>query len=220
MRLALDHLVVAARTVEEGAAWLEARMGVPTVAGGRHALMGTHNRLLALADGAYLEIIATDPGAPPPGRPRWFSLDDPAMRRRLEAGPALVHWVARTDDLDAARAAAPDLVGEILALSRGDYRWRIGVPADGALPAGGAFPTLIQWEGDRHPAAALPGSGCGLDRLSLRSPAAGALLERLRALGLPDGAPVRLLEAGATGLSAVLRSPRGMVLLPESGAAE
>jgi hypothetical protein len=218
MSLALDHLVVAARTLEEGARWLEARMGVPTVAGGRHAAMGTHNRLLALGEGAYLEIIAIDPEAPAPGRPRWFGLDSPAMARRLAAGPALVHWVARTDDLDGARAAEPVLVGEILALSRGDYRWRIGVPADGALPAAGAFPTLIQWEGDRHPAAALPASGCRLERLTVRTPRARDLARRLAALGASDAAAV-CFEAGdgsGTGLSAILLSPRGVVILPES----
>jgi hypothetical protein len=220
MSLALDHLVVAARTLEEGAQWLEARTGVPTVAGGRHALMGTHNRLMGLGGGAYLEIIAVDPDAPAPVRPRWFALDSPAMRARLEAGPALVHWVARTGDIDAARAAAPALVGEVLALSRGDFRWRIGVAADGSMPAGGAFPTLIQWEGDHHPATALPDSGCRLKGLAARAPAAARLLATLRALGLPESEPVRLVEGDAVGLSAELRSPRGVVLLPESPAGE
>lgn len=220
MSLALDHLVVAARTLEEGARWLEARTGVPTAPGGRHGLMGTHNRLLALGGGAYLEIIAVDPDAPPPARPRWFALDDPAMRRRLADGPALVHWVARTDDLDAARAREPALVGEVLALSRSPYRWRIGVAPDGGLPANGAFPTLIQWEGDRHPAAALPPSGCRLERLTVRTPGAAALGSRLAGLGLAADAPVRLVEADRTGISAVLLSPRGVVLLPESPGAE
>jgi hypothetical protein len=218
MSLALDHLVVAARTLEEGAAWLEARTGVATVPGGRHALMGTHNRLMALGPGAYLEIIAIDPGAPAPGRPRWFALDSAAMRERLATGPALVHWVARTDGIDAARAAHPDLVGEVLSLSRGDYRWRIGVAADGSLPAGGAFPTLIQWDGERHPATGLPESGCRLERLTARAPGAGSLLGMLRALGLPEAAPVSLVEGEVTGLSAALFAPRGMVLLPESAA--
>ena len=44
----LDHLVVAARTLEEGAAWVEAKLGVPMAGGGKHDLMGTHNRLLRL----------------------------------------------------------------------------------------------------------------------------------------------------------------------------
>lgn len=94
MSLALDHLVVAARTLEEGARWLEARTGVPTAPGGRHALMGTHNRLL--------------------------------------------------------------------------------------------------------------------------SPGAAALESRLAGLGLAADAPVRLVEADRTRISAVLLSPRGVVLLPES----
>lgn len=220
MSLALDHLVVAARTLDEGAAWVEARTGVPTVPGGRHAMMGTHNRLIGLGAGAYLEIIAIDPEAPPAARPRWFALDSPAMRKRLAAGPALVHWVARTDDIAAVRAANPGLVGDVLTLSRGDYRWRIGVPADGSLPAAGAFPTLIQWEGDTHPATGLPESGCRLERLTTRAPGAEALLAVLRSLGLPEGAPVRLVEGDALGVSAVLRSPRGEVLFPEAAAGE
>jgi hypothetical protein len=220
MSLALDHLVVAARTLEEGARWLEARTGVPTLPGGRHGLMGTHNRLLALGGGAYLEVIAVDPEAPAPARARWFGLDDPATRRRLEAGPALVHWVARTDDIGAARAGHPGLVGEVLALSRGEYRWRIGVAPDGSLPAAGAFPTLIQWEGDRHPASSLPDSGCRLHRLTVRAPGAAGLLATLRSLGLGEDAPVRYVPAEGFGLSAELRSPRGVVLLPETVAAE
>jgi hypothetical protein len=220
MSLALDHLVVAARTLEEGAAWLEARTGVATVPGGRHALMGTHNRLAGLGPGAYLEIIAIDPDAPVPARPRWFALDSAAMRARLAAGPALVHWVARTDRIEAARAAHPGLVGEVLSLSRGDYRWRIGVAADGSMPAGGAFPTLIQWDGERHPATGLPDSGCRLERLTVRAPGAAALLGSLRALGLPEAAPASLVESEAMGISAILNAPRGIILLPESAARE
>ncbi|HEX6635378.1 MAG TPA: VOC family protein, partial [Usitatibacter sp.] len=81
----LDHLVVAARTLEEGAAWVEAALGVPTVAGGKHDLMGTHNRLLGLDGRRYLEVIAIDPSAPPPARARWFGLDEAAPRERLVA---------------------------------------------------------------------------------------------------------------------------------------
>jgi hypothetical protein len=156
--------VVAARTLEEGAAWIEARLGVATVSGGKHALMGTHNRLLSLGPGRFLEVIAIDPDAPPIARPRWFDLDSPAMRERLARGPALIHWVERTDDLETALHGYPDRI-EILSLSRGPYRWRIGVRPDGQRPAGGTLPTLIQWKGDLHPAGALPDSGLRLGRL-------------------------------------------------------
>ena len=51
MKRELDHLVVAARTLEEGAAWVEAALGVKTLPGGKHPLMGTHNRVLSIGRG-------------------------------------------------------------------------------------------------------------------------------------------------------------------------
>ncbi len=163
--LALDHLVVAARTLEEGAAWIESRLGVAPVAGGRHDAMGTHNRLLGLGDRQYLEVIAIDPQAPAPARKRWFGLDDPGMQARLAASPALIHWVMRSEDIEADVRAYPQAV-EILRMGRGEYRWRIGVPADGSLPCNGRCPTLIQWDCERHPAEDIPDSGVRLLALS------------------------------------------------------
>jgi hypothetical protein len=168
--LEFDHLVVAARTLDEGARWIEGRLGVAPAAGGKHALMGTHNRLLSLGARRFLEVIAIDPEAAQPSRPRWFGLDTPGMHARLETGPALIHWVMRTDDIGKALREYPEAV-EILALQRGDYRWRIGVPRDGRLPCDGACPTLIQWEGDLHPADRLPESGCMLLDLGRESEA-------------------------------------------------
>ena len=161
--MAFDHLVVAARTLDEGSRFIERELGAMPVAGGEHPLMGTHNALLSLGPGAFLEVIAIDPAAAPPARPRWFALDTPAMQRLLARGPALIHWVERVDDLEAALREYPDTV-EVLDAARRSYRWRIGVPADGHLPCGGKCPTLIQWLGP-HPAAALPPSGCELVHL-------------------------------------------------------
>jgi len=199
----IDHIVVAAESLAAGAAWVEARLGAATVAGGRHDAMGTHNRLLGLGPGLYLEVIAPDPAAPPPGRQRWFRLDE-----RAGQGPALCAWVARTADLDAALAAAPPGAGVATAFARGAFRWRFGLTPDGRLPFADVFPALIEWQGAHHPAEGLPDSGCRLTGLILSHPDPAALR---RALPVAD--PRIAVRAGPPGLSARLATPSGEVLL-------
>jgi hypothetical protein len=211
MGLCIDHLVIAARTLEEGASWVESRLGATPGGGGKHALMGTHNRLLGLGGNCYLEVIAVDPQAPAPARTRWYALDAPAMRARLQRGPALIHWVANTLDIEGAVANVPVDLGEIVSVSRGDYRWRITVPRDGSLPAAGVFPTLIEWDGPR-PAASLPDSGCRLESLDLGHPRATAIYDSLRALGMAEGEPVELADAEPA-IIARIRTPGGMAVL-------
>ena len=50
MTAQVDHLVIAASTLNEGVAWCEKTLGITPGAGGEHPLFGTHNRLfLSLA---------------------------------------------------------------------------------------------------------------------------------------------------------------------------
>jgi hypothetical protein len=216
MSARLDHLVVAAADLAQGVAWCEAMLGVTPAPGGRHALFGTHNRLLGIADSrfpqAYLEIIAIDPAAPPPDRPRWFGLDDPALQDRLAQGPRLIHLVARTAALEPDRQRLIDAglqPGESVRASRptpsGLLEWEILVRADGTLACGGAVPTLIRWRGV-HPADTLPASGVTLRSLALHGLGAGARA----ALDL-QGASVS--EAPGAALRALLATPKGEVWL-------
>lgn len=183
MSTEIDHLIVAADSLDAGAAWCEATLGVAPLPGGRHALMGTHNRLLNLSGETfprcYLEIIAVDPEAPPPGRARWFGLD-----QRPPGPPALWHLVARSTMLDMHRwglihkQADPGLP---LSMQRGDHRWQILVRDDGRRL--GVLPTLIQWDG-AHPAERLPDSGLRLRSVRLDGlPAAQREVLRLRGVG-------------------------------------
>ncbi len=201
MDFELDHLVVTSESLEGGVADIEARLGVTLAAGGAHAAMGTHNRLLQLGDGLYLEVIAPDPAAPAPGHPRWFGLD-------AVAGPArLTHWVARGADLESALARAPQGLGRATALARGDLRWRITVPNDGRQPFDGAFPALIDWQGPAHPADTLPDAGCRLDMLELVHPRA---VELRRALDpIVTDARVVVREGPVAQLRAHLETPLG-----------
>ena len=170
--LVFDHLAVSALTLEEGVEAVEAALGVPLQAGGQHPHMATHNRLLALGD-LYLEVIAPDPSQPKPLWPRWFDLD------RFTGPPRITNWITRCDDLAAELAASPAGTGTPVALSRGDYRWQMAVPADGILPFGGAFPALIHWQGTARPAHALQDRGVRLLRLKIGHPDAAALRDAL-----------------------------------------
>ncbi len=201
--LRLDHLAVAAGSLAEGVAFVEAALGVPMAGGGQHPHMGTHNRLLGLGD-LYLEVVAVDPAAPAPVWPRWFDLD------RFSGVPRLTNWVARCDDLAAEVARGPAGVGVPVALQRGDYRWQMAVPGDGVLPFGGGFPALMQWAGDLHPAAALPETGVRLLRLDIHDPEAGALRAAL-AGRLEE--PRIIFTAGPRGMRAEFATPHGIRVL-------
>ena len=222
MNSELDHLVVVADTLEQGADWCQATLGVMPAPGGRHALMGTHNRLLRI-DGpgfaqAYLEIIAIDPQAPPPARKRWFGLDDAALQRRLrERGPQLHHAVLRSPNVDMLRWGLITLgcqPGPIIAADRdtpnGRLAWQILVRDDGAIDLDGHLPTLIQWQG-RHPTEAMPASA-----LALRSVTLGGLPARLHTLLRLRAGNARLAEQGPA-VVAELDTPLGPVTLSSDG---
>jgi catechol 2,3-dioxygenase-like lactoylglutathione lyase family enzyme len=233
VKLALDHVVVAARDLDEGVAWCEAQLGITPGPGGKHGLMGTHNRLFSIQSArfprAYFEIIAIDPAVPAPDRLRWFDLDRPALQAALLAGPQLVHWVARTENialaLAEARAAGVDC-GEILQAQRdtdrGTLSWRITVRRDGRRLMRGAMPTLIEWSG-AHPVDAMPASGVELEQLVLAGcPSAIAAGLPAAVETVPPTLPP-LVAASTTGAHAgarvavpialTLRTPRGQVRL-------
>ena len=210
----LDHLVVAAATLEQGEDYLEARLGVRPQRGGRHVAMGTHNSLLKLGGKTYIEVIAIDPDAAVPHRPRWFALDTKALQSALQEAPRLIHWVVRTDDIDAARSASPVDPGKVHAMTRGAFAWRITIPADGHLPGGGVLPTLIQWADADHPADALPDGGIRLLTLAGAHPEPGAMHSALAALSLADA--IKVTFAAQPRIAAMLQSPRGPVALASS----
>ncbi|NNK78223.1 MAG: VOC family protein [Litoreibacter sp.] len=199
--LELDHIALACERLETGTAFAEETLGAPLAPGGQHAAMGTHNRLLSLGPELYFEVIAIDPDAPAPDRPRWFALD------HFSGPPRLTNWILKTPDMAAALAQLPDGFGEVMHIARGDLRWQMAVPATGVLPWGGWAPALIQWEGDTHPAARLPDQGIRLKSLTLRHPQAVEMAELLAPLMPRDTA---LFEPAPTpGLRALFETPDG-----------
>jgi hypothetical protein len=192
--VAVDHLVVAARSLADGVSWCEATLGVTPGPGGQHPLMGTHNRLLKIASSAfeqaYLEIIAIDPDAAPPVRSRWFGMDT----LDLSAGPRLIHVVGRSPMIDM-------------------HRWgliNVGQKPGEPVKAGretpqGRLSWQILWEG-RHPTEAMPDSGVVLKSLVLNGvPDRARDVLRLRGVSVSD--------AAGPALQATLGTPLGDVTL-------
>jgi Glyoxalase-like domain len=212
----LDHIVVAARTLEEGRIWASQTLGVAPVGGGKHDGLATHNTLLKLDGKRYLEIIATDPDAGAPVFPRWFGLDSDDVRDHIAHGPRLVAWVVRCSGASNAieqLSATPGYDARVVRpASRGDFRWRFAFTPDGTRLASGTLPHLIQWDGSAHPCDALPDSGVSLTALMLGEPEPERISTLLEALGFSD-TPVRVGQSTATNLVAVLRTPLGSVVL-------
>lgn len=209
--LAIDHLVVGATTLADGASWIEDILGVRPRDGGKHLAMGTHNALLRLGPRCYLEIIAIDPGGASASRPRWFDLDEPRMRARLAESPALIHWAVRTQDIETDAARSPVDLGAITSMRRGDFEWSMTVPEDGRLPGRGLVPTLVQWRNAQHPADALPDAGVHLVALAGEHPEPAPVRAALAALGLSD--TLKVTYERTPRLAAMLRTSRGVVTL-------
>lgn len=229
--LTLDHLVVAARTLEEGRQWCRDALGVDAAGGGKHAGLATHNALLRLGaanERRYLEIIAIDPTAGNADFPRWFGLDSASVQREIALGPRLVAWVARCggrpEPGDDASCAGPDAAIDALAAtpgyaatvvraaSRADLRWRFAFTPDGERIAGGVLPHLIQWDVAVHPCDRLPDSGVRLSSLLLGAPAPEATSAMLTALNFSD-VDVHVAQSAAPQLVATLITARGIVTL-------
>ena len=216
MNTELDHLVVAANTLDEGRAWARETLGVDAVGGGKHDGLATHNTLVKLDGKRYLEIIAIDPEAGAPNFPRWFGLDTAEVRELVAHGPRLVAWVARCaggHDAIERLAQTQDYAANVVRpASRADFRWRFAFTPDGARINCGTLPHLIQWDCELHPCDRLPESGVSLTALMLGAPEPERLTSLLDALSFAD-ARVQIGQSTAPNLVAMLRTPLGSVVL-------
>ena len=234
MKSQIDHLVVAAQTLQQGVEWCEATLGITPSAGGEHEKYGTHNRLFKIATPgfpvAYFEIIAINPKAviekkPPPTR--WFDLDNKQLQAELAKSPRLIHFVVNTENIQDARHAwkAQGLDrGPIIHASRktpkGLLQWQITVRPDGDRLFNGTLPTLIQWGKPEaadplklHPRNHLPRSGVSLKSLSVSHPSALKIQAAYDAISLSNVA----VTEGQANVVATLQTPKGLVTLESLG---
>jgi hypothetical protein len=230
MKSQIDHLVVAAHSLQQGVEWCEATLGITPSTGGEHEKYGTHNRLFKIATPAfpvaYFEIIAINPAASVLKRSankRWFDLDDHGLQASIAQQPALIHFVVSTTDIQLAsnnwKAQGLD-VGTVVHANRrtgkGILNWQITVRDDGQRLFDGTLPTLIQWgkpdeaEPMRlHPSNSLPPSGVTLQSITVSHPATDLLSSAYKAVHLKDIE----MTSGEANISAHLQTPKGLVVL-------
>jgi catechol 2,3-dioxygenase-like lactoylglutathione lyase family enzyme len=186
-RLAIDHVQVAVADLEAAARRYERDLGLTALPGGRHPGRGTANMIVPLGD-SYLELISVVDVEEARRHPT-------AMRvaGAVESGRSFAVWVARTDDLDAARAwlgqagydLPPVAVGARRRPDGSELSWRMQ-----ELAPGGAFsplPFLIEWRvpADQHPGAAPArhrAGALGIAGVALTDPDPEHAEARLRAL--------------------------------------
>jgi hypothetical protein len=203
----LDHLAYGVPDLDAACHELEERLGVRPEPGGQHRGLGTHNAILALGEGVYLEVIAPDPNQPAPSRPRPFGLD-------ALVDPRLAAWAAKAPDIESrverARAAGYD-PGNVIGLGRdlpdgGRLQWRLTFPDE--LDGDGLVPFLIDWGSALHPSVTAQ-QGCTLLSLRGEHPQPELVKPLLQALEVD----LDVARGRAAVLIATLQSPNGEVQL-------
>lgn len=200
----LDHIIYACSEIEQGMDEIESLLGVRPVRGGSHAQFGTHNALLSLGPGIYLEVIARDPELDEPQH--GALIDFPTTTRSR-----LVTWVYRTSDIESLANNSSLGVGAVDTGTRknpdgSEIHWQLTNPY--AMPMDGAVPFLINWGNTVHPSTVLPPGG-QLTKVVIEHPDADRLRDVLSALS----SGVEVIAGESFGIAATIDTENGPVVL-------
>ena len=170
----IDHLVIAVADPDAAASELTEAVGLAFTGGGRHAGLGTFNRIAFLGD-AYLELMG---------------VDDPAAAERWEIGAAALRALERGGGFATWALAEPSLRAAVSRLQANGSR--IGPVTHGSRER--ADGERVEWW-----TASPPKLGPDLPPLLIKHLDAGAewgagALAARRAFVHPIGSPVTLLE--------------------------
>lgn len=196
MLTGIDHVVIVVPDLDAAVASY-GDLGFTVVRGGRHPI-GSHNALIGLADGAYLELIAF---FEPTAQHRW--------RAMLDKGGGLVDVCMQTDDLAADAAAfraAGVAMGEPWPLSRTrpdgyTLSWILCTPRE---PHGGLAPFLIEDttpRDERVPKQRTHANGAtGIASLTVAAPDVAAVSRWWKAIPGASTRDVRRDDVGGAGV--------------------
>lgn len=197
----IDHIMLGIDDLDRGIDSFEQLTGVRPVYGGKHP-RGTHNALVSLGDGTYLEIIAVQRGATPPAEPAgltelhtltpvgWAvsSKDSAQLRSRLTSAGMPV------TEPGAGSRTTP--AGTTLSWQTFNLKDRFD-----------EAPFFIVWSPQTaHPSTTSP-TGCKLQRWSIAGPHRKNLEQLRTTLDLR----IEIAEAPSTALRLSLNCPKGLV---------
>ncbi|GAG19395.1 unnamed protein product, partial [marine sediment metagenome] len=178
----LDHVVFGVPDLESGVRSFAKALGATPAFGGRHESIGTHNAILPLRGGHYLELIAPDPSCPHPPLGVPWGLDTLEEAR-------LITWAAATQDIDAAVERAKKAgydPGAVIEVARDTpegerLTWRLTISAEFA--AEGLVPFLIDWGSSPHPSGTSEAL-CSIEGFAAEHPDPESVRAILGALGV------------------------------------
>jgi hypothetical protein len=202
----LDHLLWEEFRLDEGEKRFAGLTGVVPAFGGKHPDRGTHNSLLSLGKGKYLELVALDV--------EQAKANDLPKEAPVNFVPRLFAFAVRTYDLNFVEKLIQKAgleVSGIYDVSRQSpsgelLKWQsIFV---GGHSFGNFMPFFTQFNGTKHPSETSP-EGCKLLEFSVGHPESETLENFYKALQV--NVPVFWSEHPE--LRAILLTPRGKVTL-------
>ena len=205
----IDHFVLGIHDLKTGMDEFEAKSGIAPVFGGVHEKVGTHNALVSLGEGKYLEILA-----PIDKNSRANSAFGDLNKETLTP----VGWVIGTTNSSVIETILEShgiVHSGIIPLSRktsqgNEIKWSNIFHHHEGKPS--ANPFFIEWEDlSIHPSITLPQHGCSLESFSINSQGEDQLTAFLKAimLDLSFSKQTEFPSGQITSLS--LNTPQGML---------
>ena len=94
-RMRIDHVIYGTDDLDAAAARFADELGLPIARGGRHDALGTHNRIVPLGDGSFIELLAV--------ADREEAMRSPlgaALCAAIERGNGFLGWAVGVVDID------------------------------------------------------------------------------------------------------------------------
>jgi hypothetical protein len=190
LSLRIDHVIYGTADLDAAAARIQAELGLQAVAGGRHEGLGTHNRIVPLGDGSFIELVAV--ADPDEARE---SVIGAALQAAIANGDRLLGWAVAVEDVS---PVAARLGTSLSGVARQGMTARLtGVEEAFAYPC---LPFFIE----RRTGASSDrsGQGCGISWIEV----AGDAARLARWLG-GEALPVRVTD-GEPGVQAIAVAER------------